>query len=306
MIKKAKRAIAALLLLLVVTGAWGQEEVLVSQYLHNQFAINPAFAGSREGLTLFGGFRKQWGGIESSPTSILLTGHAPLRNEKMTLGLSMWDYKLHETNEATVLATVGYRTKIADGTWLGLALQPGVTIRSTDWSSVRTMEEEDAVFMEKETGVAPQLGFGVSVYGTRYFGGLSVKSLFVVDDFERRGGEFAPGEATYYLTGGYRWDVGESFTIQPSLMADYSKKTDMACDITVTGGYAEKLYVDLAYRTTKDVTIGLSYKPKEQLKIAYSYTLSVGDLNGYGSGSHEITLQYDFVYRVKAVGPRFY
>ena len=34
--------------------------------------------------------------------------------------------------------------------------------------------------------------------------------------------------------------------------------------------------------------------------------MTMGDLNGYNSGSHEISLQYDFIYKVKTVSHRFF
>ncbi len=294
------------LLLMGAEQATAQNEIIVSQYVHNQYAINPAFAGSREGLSLYGGFRKQWTAIENTPRSFLFTGHTPLRNEKMTLGANLYVQGIHETTSAGLMVSVGYRTQIKRDVYLGFALQPGVAIRTADWSKVRLMDEQDNVFTDKESGAAPLLGFGASIYAPKYFAGLSVQTLFLSDSFERTKAEFAPADATYLLTGGYWFDVNDRWAIQPSLMLDYNKANDMATDITASVIYNEKLWVDLAYRTTKDMTIGVAYMPKRQLKIAYSYTLSMGDLRSYDAGSHEISIQYDFVYRVKTVGHRFY
>ena len=50
----------------------------------------------------------------------------------------------------------------------------------------------------------------------------------------------------------------------------------------------------------------LAYKPNTRFKAAYSYSMDLGPLKSYSGGSHELTLQYDFIYKVRAVGPRFY
>lgn len=306
--KKIKQLIAATaaLLTLVSTEASAQNELVVQQYMHNYFAVNPAFAGSREGLSLFGSYRKQWAGIESAPSSALLTAHTPLRHVSLTMGLSLYDQTIHESRNSGALFTIGYRANLTKRLKLGLALQPGAAFRSTDWTKMRTMDQDDEVFSEKKTGVAPLLGFGVSLYSDIMFLGISTTSLLVTDDFDNLDTEFAPADATYIVCGGYYFDLGQGFALQPSVLADYSKATDAAANISLTGYWRDTFGLTLAYRTNKDATAGLSFTPNGRLKVAYSYTMSLGDLKSYNSGSHEISLQYDFVYKIKAISHRFY
>lgn len=304
-----KRLIAAASIaagLIASTAAWAQNELLVAQYMHNYFAVNPSFAGSRDGLTIFGSFRKQWAGIESAPTSELLSVHTPMRREKLTAGLSLYNQTIHESRNTGAMLAVGYRTPIGRGSWLGLALQPGVAFRSVDWTKMRTMQDDDPAFAEKKTGVAPLLGFGVSVYGDRFFAGVSTTSLIVTDDFDNLDTRFAPADATYVLCGGYWFNIGSSFALQPSVMADYCKKTDAAANLTLSAIWRDAFWLSVAYRTSEEATAGLAFKPNQRLKVAYSYTISTGDIQSYNNGSHEVSLQYDFVYRVKTVSHRFF
>lgn len=304
-----KRLIAAASIaagLLAGSAANAQNELLVAQYVHNYFAVNPAFAGSRDGLSVFGSFRKQWAGIESSPTSELLTAHTPMRREKLTAGLSVYNQTIHESRNTGAMISVGYRTEIAKGTWLGLALQPGAAFRSADWTQMRVMQDDDPIFAEKHTGVAPLLGFGISVYGERFFAGVSTTSLLVTDDFDNVNTSFSPADATYVLCGGYWFALGNSFALQPSVLADYSKKTDAAANISLSAIWRDTFWLTVAYRTCDEATAGLAFKPNQRIKVAYSYTLSTGDIQSYNNGSHEISLQYDFVYRVKTISHRFF
>lgn len=292
--------------LLAGSDASAQNELVVSQYMHNYFAVNPAFAGSREGLSLFGSFRKQWAGIESAPTSELITANTPLRHEKITLGLSLYNQDIHESRNSGLELSVGYRTKIGYRTWLGLALQPGIAFRSVDWTKMRTMQTDDPIFAEKYTGVAPLLGFGVSVYGDKFFAGVSTTSFLVTNDFDKVDTEFAPADATYLLCGGYWFDLSRNFALQPSVLADYSEATDLAANVSVSAIWSDFFWLTLAYRTNKDATAGIAVCPNSRIKVAYSYTMSLGDLKSYNSGSHEISFQYDFVYKVRTVSHRFY
>ncbi|MDY4175787.1 MAG: PorP/SprF family type IX secretion system membrane protein [Bacteroidales bacterium] len=297
---------AALAIMATFASARGQNELIVSQYIHNYFAVNPAFAGSRDALSLFGGVRRQWSAIDDTPASAILTANTPLRKEKLATGMSLYYQTLHQTTNAGLLATIGYRTKVTRNAWLGLALQPGVAFRSLNWGKIRTIDEQDEVFAENESGVAPLLGFGASFYGDNFFAGISTTSFIVTNDFERKDTKFAPGDATYVACGGYWFALGNDFAIQPSAMASFNKTDKGEMTISASGIWRDMFWLTAAYRTTKEATAGLAYSLNRRFKVAYSYTMDLGPLKSYSGGSHELTLQYDFIYKVKAVGPRFY
>ena len=73
-----------------------------TQYMYNTISINPAYAGSRETLSIVGLHRSQWVGIDQGPTTQTLSIHAPLRNEKI-------GYKIREHSNAKVplMAVIG-------------------------------------------------------------------------------------------------------------------------------------------------------------------------------------------------------
>ena len=295
-------------ILLILTAAIyssAQNDLIVGQYIHNQYAINPAFAGSREGLSIFGSWRKQWASIENTPTSLLLTAHAPLKKEKLTVGLQVWSQTIHQSRNSGAEVSIGYRTKVSQNSWLSLALLPGVSMRSTDWTTVKTIDEGDDIFSEKTTSTSPLLGFGIGHYSKRHFVGLSVTSLFLCDDFEMSDSEFAPGKAQYVATGGYMFDAGK-VKVQPSVMASYSKANEFDATGTVTAIWNDFIWIDAAYSTRNELNFGAAIQALPQLRIAYNYGLTTGDLSKYSNGTHEISIQYDLVYKIKTVGPRFF
>ncbi|MFC0181043.1 type IX secretion system membrane protein PorP/SprF [Pseudarcicella hirudinis] len=62
--------------------AKAQQEALYSQYMFNMMAVNPAYAGSRDVLSMTGLFRQQWVGVEGAPTTQSFTIDMPLKKEK--------------------------------------------------------------------------------------------------------------------------------------------------------------------------------------------------------------------------------
>lgn len=302
------RRLAALLLTLAATTtpAAAQNDIIVAQYMHNIFAVNPAFAGSRDCMSIFGSARKQWAPIENSPQSALLTAHTALRKQKLTMGWTLYHQKIHEAHNAGAQVAVGYKTQMGQRSWFSVALNPGISVRFRRWNQVRTMEPDDDVFADNSTAIGPLLGVGAAIYSYNWFFGVSTPSLFLTDDFEHSKFDFAGGEATYIATGGYWFDIGLRFALQPSLLADYSKANGFAANVALSAIINDLIWVQGAYRTTKDVTAGLAVTPGPRIKVAYSYTINMGPVKAYNSGSHELSFQYDFVFQVKTVGHKFY
>ena len=62
-----KRTVFTLLIAMLGLGAFAQQDALFSQYMFNKLIINPAYAGSRDGLSMTMVGRRQWVGIDDGP-----------------------------------------------------------------------------------------------------------------------------------------------------------------------------------------------------------------------------------------------
>ena len=80
--KRFKNHIVAFALLICTVGV-AQQLPQFTQYMYNTISINPAYAGSREALSIVGLHRSQWVGFKGGPTTQTLSIHTPLRNEKI-------------------------------------------------------------------------------------------------------------------------------------------------------------------------------------------------------------------------------
>ncbi len=284
--------------------ASAQNDLIMSQYIHNRYAINPSFAGCREALSLFGSYRMQMMGIENTPRSILFTAHTSLKKE-VILGLTLYNQTIHQSMNTGGQLAIGYRFHTGAKSFFALALNPGVAYRSSDWTKVKTTEEGDESFAEKTDNITPLLGFGIAWYGKQFFLGVGISSFFNNDDFDRTDIEFNADEGTFTATGGYLFQAGV-MGIQPSVLASYQKEEDFRLDGTISLIYDDFVWIDAGYRTTNEVTVGVAIQPLKQLRIAYNYDINMSDAKSYTSGSHEISLQYEFLYKTKNVGPRFF
>ncbi len=284
-----------------------QYDLSMSQYMHNRYAINKAFGGSREALSLFGSFRNKWSGVNGSPTGQYFSGHTPLKNEKIALGLDMFNQKYAVSQHSGFSLSYTYRIKTNDKTWLGLAVTGGGDFMSANWTDVSTIDENDQSFAANEASFNPSVGFGISIYSNKFFAGLSVPSFFVQNEFETGDLNFDLKKINYIATAGYAFSVGERWIIQPSFMAQYEGlMAELYTDVNATIVYNKLVWTGVSYRTTDEIVglIGVQISP--QLRIAYSFDYSIGDIGSYNNGTHEISIQYDFSFKIKTPNPKFF
>jgi type IX secretion system PorP/SprF family membrane protein len=70
--------IMTLVMVASATVATAQQDVMFTHYMYNTLAVNPAYAGSREALTVTAIGRTQWEGFKGAPGSTTITAHTPL------------------------------------------------------------------------------------------------------------------------------------------------------------------------------------------------------------------------------------
>ena len=62
---------------------FAQQDPQYSQYMFNQMAINPAYAGSKEAISASAFIRSQWTGIDGAPKTETFSIHGPLKKKKV-------------------------------------------------------------------------------------------------------------------------------------------------------------------------------------------------------------------------------
>src|SRR6476660_7661657 len=88
-----------LLLALLFTGfvSYAQQDAQFTQYMYNTININPAYAGSRGALSIFGLYRTQWVGLDGAPETSSFSVNTPTGNENVGIGLSLINDKIGPT-----------------------------------------------------------------------------------------------------------------------------------------------------------------------------------------------------------------
>src|SRR5664279_2120451 len=284
-----------------------------SQYLQNGLLINPAYAGSRGSLSTFLSYRIQWMGIPDAPVFQTVSLNAPMKNDKVGLGLMAQFMKFGFTKTQSIYASYAYIIKLNKGR-LSFGLKAGFDRSNTDYSGILTTEPDDHVFISNDKPYfLPNVGAGVYYLSEKLFAGLSVPSFLSYRKNSSTGSVEAYhsfGNYDLIFSGGGLIVFSEALKFKPSVLIDYSlEKTKKLTQLDINGNFifGDLIWVGGSWRTTEQVAVGiLQVQLNPQLMFGFSYDYPVGKMNSYSKGSSEFILRYEFGYKVSAANPRYF
>lgn len=305
---KKLRLIYCLLACTLVSLLSAQFDPQFTQYMYNESFINPAYAGSHEALSLTAVGRKQWVGFSGAPSNITFSGHTPLANNKIGVGLNVMNESIGVMYRNMILLNGAYRLKAGEGTFC-FGLQAGASAYTERLSQVTTIEGNDRQFIQSTPVLwAPNAGAGLYYYTARWYAGVSApRMLLNTSEGNAVKTGFVPGSISYYLTGGYVFELNEDYKLKPSVMLKAAAAAPLQPEVNVQGIFRDKLWLGVGYRLNDAIACMLGWQVNSQFRIGYSYDYAVSKLSTFNSGSHEIQLNYTFAYKNKNyTSPRFF
>jgi type IX secretion system PorP/SprF family membrane protein len=301
-----KRIVKTVFWLLIPLSLSGQQTPVTNQYILNPLTINPAYAGNRGALNIATFFRKQWVGVNGSPTTMSLAADAPFLDNKLGLGLIVSNDKIGVTKETHIGTNYSYKIKIKDGV-LSMGLGAGIVTTNTAWSDLTVVDEEDSyLLVDSKVFVVPDFSFGLYYSYKNYFAGFSIPRLLGYSfNFEKNKYtlSFAPDNYNYLLNTGYLFTLSAKAKFFPTALITYSPGEKVLYDINAHINFLDRFWAGLSYRSGRSVAALLQFSVNNQFRIAYTYDFDFNKLSKYSNGSHEIMLRYEFKYKVEVVNP---
>ena len=285
----------------------GQMFPLSDQHLNNPLAINPAFAGCQDALSVGLLYRNQWTGFEDSPKNQVFTAHAPIRNDKIGLGFFIGESSFGITRETRIMANYAYRMELNNGK-LALGLGFGATINGMAWNDLNATDVDDQRLLNNpKSSVMPDFSIGMYYYTKKYFVGVSVPMLLSRErdqntDKYRIVNRFS--NYNYFLTGGNYFTLNPQIKLLSSFLLKYNQNHSPQLDINAQMIIKERIWFGAGYRTSNTLIGMLQCQLNDQIKLAYSYDFDVSNTGRYKGNSHEVGLNYVFSYSRKVIGPR--
>jgi type IX secretion system PorP/SprF family membrane protein len=306
--KRIKKHIIAIALLSCTVG-FAQQLPQFTQYMFNTISVNPAYAGSRETLSIVGLHRSQWVGIEGAPSTQTLSIHSPLRNEKIGLGLSFIKDELGYENFSYLYGDFSYTIQTGDKARLAFGLKAGFTQYSLD-NEFRNDPSisPDQVIFGIENRWSPNIGAGVYWHTNRWYLGLSAPRILNTN-LNRNEGFEALERISYYFTGGYVLDLSENTKFKPAFLVKATNGAPVSYDLTANFLFYEKFWLGGSYRINESAAaLGAiaDFQVSKQIRIGYAYEYPLSDLNAYTDGTHEIIVMFELFKEQRVKSPRYF
>ena len=268
-----------------------------SQYMFNNYAINPAIGGSTSYIEAKSNNRYQWKGITDAPRTYVLTLNGPTKTEKVGLGGTLFTDITGPTRRTGISVSYAYHLKLNEEWKLSMGLAGGFLQFAIDGSKIKLHDEGDNVISTGiQSVIVPDFGFGLYLYNKKSYFGISAPQISQnnLRFFDYQISSLSKLEDHYYVTAGYKIDLNEDFQVEPGILIKYVKPTPVQFDFGGKITYKQKVWLGLNYRTRDAASIMAGYIYDDYLVFAYAYDITTSKLKNYSGGTHEIMLGLKF------------
>lgn len=285
----------AVLCMLIASGSIVAQQIPnFSLYNMNHYIVNPAASGTTDRLPVSLAYRKFYAGVTNSPSVQYLSANAKVA-PSMGTGARIFNFEAGPLRKTGLEATYSYHIDLGTGdTRLAFGLSLLVYQFNLNKKELLIEDISDEAFMGDEQMFVPDAGIGTYLYGTNYYVGLSVPQLFQ-RNIDLKSDEIIQEKQVrhYYLHGGYIFEAGTDFKIEPSALLKFVEAGIFQADINALVTYKDMINFGLSYRTEDALCFQLGYKNPD-IFIGYAYDLVLSDMMGNTWGSHEIMFRYTF------------
>ena len=274
---------------------------MFTHYMYNTLATNPAFAGNNGALSVSAMHRTQWLGFDGAPETQSIGIHSPIYSDNTGLGLSFVRDKIGPTNVVSFALDFSYSIKAGQNGRLAFGLKAGAKKMTNDLTGLELTNPDDNAFTEDFDSMLPNFGFGLYYYSNKGYLGVSIPELLENDLYEKTvegGTNLGSEKKIYYLTAGYLFDITTNLKFKPTTILRYTTVAPLQADITGSVIFYDRVWVGAMVRTGDAVGGLLGVNFSDRFAIGYSFDWSyVNETANYNSGSHEVMLRYNFIFK---------
>jgi len=311
--------------LLCVYAVCAQQRPHYTQYVLNNYILNPALSGIENYTDLKLSARDQWIGFEGKPQTFYLSVHAPIGKKDYKTsatsynvpgenprGTNYWqNYTASEPHHGVGFSMVNditgnYNVFTADISYAyHLGLSPTVNLAagfSGGISKVNYNRAKSTPAVYGDPGIGsngnilyktrPDLNAGLWLYSGDYFIGLSAQQIipqkvaFVNDSL---GLKLLPH---LFGTAGYRFLLNDDVNMIPSVMVKGTSGAPTQVDFNIKFQYLDLLWLGGGYRFGNGYSAMLGVNVGNTFNVGYAYDFTTTAIGTASRGTHEIVIGF--------------
>jgi type IX secretion system PorP/SprF family membrane protein len=296
-------------IMLVSFAGLAQQDAQFTQYMYNTININPAYAGSRGALSVFGLYRTQWVGLDGAPETSSFSVNTPINNSNLGVGASFINDKIGPTNQNSFSADISYTVQTSADFKLSFGIKGTANIFNLDVNKLNPVDQGDPQFQDLKNKFSPNVGAGVYWHSDKAYIGLSVPNFLESNRYDDNDVAIYKSKINYYLMAGYVFNLDQTQYIKfkPAVLTKMVEGAPLQVDVSANFMFMDKFVAGVAYRWSASLSAMVGFQISDGLYLGYGYDRETTNLNNYNSGSHEIFLRYEFFKNNgKMTTPRFF
>lgn len=312
-----------------IFSTYAQQRPHYTQYILNNYIINPAVAGIENYTDVKVSHRQQWVGLEGAPVTTYITIQGPLKKsdyERETpttfhargqnprgkaywqdytsadphsgIGFTMLNDRTGPLNRFSVAATYAYHLGISNKASLSAGITAGVQNMTLNASKLNFEYPVDPAvagsgYLNK---LRPDISAGLWLYASNYFVGLAAQNVipsklsFAQDTLKVTSkGKYVPH---LFLSAGYRLLVNDDFSLLPSATIRYVNPMPVGIDLNAKLQYQDFLWAGTSFRLQDGFAAMVGINVNSTFNVGYAYDYTTSRLNTVSRGSHEIVVGF--------------
>lgn len=289
--KTTYKFLALLLVIFTGSNSYAQLNPLAAQYYSNRFLINPAYAGSTDGIKVNAAYRKLWSNVPGSPLTQSIT--ADYGKGKVGVGLNVYNESAGLQRQTRVTGTYAYHLQLGEEQQqLHFGISLGFMSQRLENSDIYGNPNDPMVGQYNDRKTYLDGDFGIAYTSGTFSLQASIpnlKSVLKKDVIK------LADVTTFYAASSYHFKLtegAEGIDLEPMVayrgVQGFDNIWDAGAQLEIAN---QQVFITGMYHSTKNATFGLGMDFKKKYLVSGNYTTQTSALSGYTNGSFELNLR---------------
>lgn len=301
-------------------GALAQQAPQFTQFMQTGNVINPALTGINRYTDFKLGYRKQWAGLQNSPSTLFASVSGQLGNAEPTISLpvrgrlasqfqttkpekkegikhALGGFILADQTNPTAfnMGNLSYALHVPLGKEWKLSVGAGLSLAQTSLNRDKLnvdVKDDPGIGTGINSRINPDLNAGFFIHSENLFFGYSGNFLFRNKIYSLSDKNTLVGQQKVHHYGilGGKFDLNESWFISPAVMLKHVAGAPISADVNFRFGYRDVLWFGPSFRNQDSFSALAGFHLSNFLSLSYAYDYTYSQLNTASNGSHEIIL----------------
>jgi len=289
-----KKIIYIFIFLIVAMEMHSQQNVQYTQFMLNDYGLNPAVAGEGKGIMFMVGRRVQWNGFTGAPETNFASvtksfGKKGYKRYWHGIGGYVEQDKFGIFSRKAAYASYTINLKLSSKYYLGFGIAAG--IKSLALTNTIHDVYDPALIVSQQKVIIPDFIPGVYLYSKKLFAGVSLRNVYknTLSQGNKEIGTESKLLPNAYITIGRKYvSSGYDFIFVPALHIQTSFLSLPVINLNLMTYYRKRVGVGISYRVQDAVSAIIQVRIFSNVVIGFAYDYTVSKFKAANANSTEI------------------